>query len=99
VSVQGVPDGDDAETDQPERHRPFDGAAGPIAGLAHTDDLAGVGEGLLDAPPGRVTDHQIFRGRVQIGGDQREPITAVVAASSSGLVVADQNHPHGSAAE
>ena len=51
VPVQRVPDGDHAEADQPERHGPFDGAAGPIAGLAHTDDVAGVGEGLFDAPP------------------------------------------------
>jgi hypothetical protein len=51
VPVQGVPGGDHAEADQPEGNRSFDGAAGPIAGLAHADDLAGGGEGLLDAPP------------------------------------------------
>src|SRR5215203_1140097 len=51
VSVQRVPDGDHAETDQPERHRSFHGAACPVAGLADSDDLAGVGEGLLDSPP------------------------------------------------
>ena len=51
MTVQRVPDGDDAETDQPERHGPFYGAACPIAGLAHADDLAGVGESLFDSPP------------------------------------------------
>ena len=48
------------------RHGPLDGTAGPIAGLAHTHDLAGVGEGLLDSPPRRITGHQLFRGRFQI---------------------------------
>ena len=62
-------------------------------------DLAGVGEGLLDSPPCDVAGHQIFRGRFQIGGDQRKSITAVVTAPSPGLVVAHQNHPHGSAAK
>ena len=68
VSVQGVPDGDDAEADQPKRHGPFDGAACPIAGLAYADDLAGVGEGLLDHPPRRVAGHQIFRGGARTAG-------------------------------
>ena len=51
VAVQGVPEGDDAEADQPERHGPFHGATSPIAGLSDSDDLAGVGEGLFDSPP------------------------------------------------
>jgi len=51
MAVQRVPDGDHAETDQPERHRSFHGATCPIAGLADSDDLAGVGEGLFDSPP------------------------------------------------
>jgi hypothetical protein len=51
MTVQCVPDGDDAETDQPERHGPSHGATCAIAGLAHSDDLAGVGEGLFDSPP------------------------------------------------
>src|SRR6478735_9184692 len=48
MTVQRVPDGDNAETDQPERHRPFHGPTCPIAGLADPDDLAGISEGLLD---------------------------------------------------
>ena len=32
VPCRGVPDGDDAEADQPERHRPLHGMAYPIAG-------------------------------------------------------------------
>jgi len=95
--VQCVPDGDHAEADQPERHRPLDGTTGPIAGLTHTHDLAGVGEGLLDPPPCCIAGDQIFRGRFEIGGDQREPITAVITAASPGLVVAHQNDPDGSA--
>jgi hypothetical protein len=35
----------------PEGHRPFHAAACPIAGLTYADDLAGIGEGLLDSPP------------------------------------------------
>jgi hypothetical protein len=58
--VQRVPDGDHAEADQPERYCPFDGAACPIAGLAHAQDLAGVGEGLLNAPPCCIAGDQIF---------------------------------------
>ena len=50
VSVQGVPEGDDAETDQPERHCPFHGATCPTARLTDSDDLACVGEGLFDSP-------------------------------------------------
>jgi hypothetical protein len=73
VSVQGVPEGDDAEADQPERHRSFHGAACPIAGLADSDDLAGVGEGLFDSPPGGIAGYQVFRGGFEIGGDQWSP--------------------------
>ena len=62
MTVQRVPDGDDAETDQPERHCSFHGATCPIAGLAHSDDLARVGESLLDSPPRRIAGYQIFRG-------------------------------------
>jgi hypothetical protein len=51
VSVQGGPEGDHAATDQPERYCPFHGAACPIAGLAYADDLAGIGECLLDSSP------------------------------------------------
>ena len=54
VPVQRVPEGDHAETDQPERHRPFHGTPGPITGVAHAQDLAGIGEGLLDSPPCRI---------------------------------------------
>jgi hypothetical protein len=48
MTVQRVPDGDHAETDQSERHGPFHGTT--IVGLARPDDLAGVGEGLLNSP-------------------------------------------------
>jgi hypothetical protein len=51
VSVQRIPEGDDAEADQLEGHGSLDGATCPIAGLAHAHDLARVGEGLLDSPP------------------------------------------------
>jgi len=51
MTVQCVPDGDHAETDQPERHCPFHGATCPVTGFAHPDDLTGIGEGLLDSPP------------------------------------------------
>src|SRR3954454_12893471 len=99
VPVQGVPEGDQAETDQPEGHGSFHGTTCPIPGLAYPYDLTGVGEGLLDSPTGGITGYQIFRGRCQIGGDQRKSITAVVTIASAGLVVADQNDAHGSAAK
>jgi hypothetical protein len=98
VTVQCVPDGDDAETDQPERHGPFDGATCPIAGLTHSDDVANVGEGLLDSQARCVAGHQVFRGRFEIGGHQWQPIPAVVSVTSPRFVVADQNHAHGSGA-
>ena len=67
MTVQRIPDGDDAEAGQSERHRSFHGATCPITCLAHPDDLAGVGEGLLDSPTGGITGDQVFRGRFQIG--------------------------------
>jgi hypothetical protein len=93
MTVQRVPEGDDAETDQPERHGPFHGATCPIAGLAHSYDLAGVGEGLFDSPPCGITGYQIFCGRFQIGGHQGESIPAIVAVASARLIVAHQDHP------
>jgi hypothetical protein len=42
---------DHAEADQPERHRLLDRTTCPIAGLAHTYDVMGFGEGLLDPSP------------------------------------------------
>jgi hypothetical protein len=47
VAVPGVP-GDDEGGDQGERDGALDGAAGAVAGLAGAEDVAGVGEGLLD---------------------------------------------------
>ena len=99
MPVQRVPHGDHAETDQPERHRPFHGAACPIAGLTHTHDLAGISEGLLNSPPRRITGHQVFRRGFQIGGHQRKPITAMVTIAGTRLIVANQNDPHGTAAK
>jgi hypothetical protein len=51
VAVQRVPEGDHAETDQPERDGSFHGTTCPISRLTHTHDLAGIGEGLFDSPP------------------------------------------------
>ena len=87
------------KTDQSEGHRPLDGAACRIARLTHAYDLARIGEGLLDSPPRRITGHQIFRGRFQIGGDQWKPITTIVTSPGPRLVAANQNDPHGSAAK
>ena len=36
---------------------------------------------------------------MEIGSDQRQPVTAVVAVTSSWFVIADQDHPHGLAAK
>jgi hypothetical protein len=62
-----------------------------VAGLAHTHDLAGIGEGLLNSPPCGIAGYHIFCGRLEIGGHQWKPITAVVTIASPGLVVANQN--------
>ena len=56
--------------EQGERDGALDGAAGPGAGLAGAEDVAGVGEGLLDFPPGGVPCDQGGGGGVQVGGDQ-----------------------------
>ena len=99
VTVQGVPDGDHAKTDQPERHGPLHGATCPIAGFAHPDDLAGVGEGLLDSPARCVAGHQVFGRGFEIGGHQRKPVTAIVTVASPRFVIAHQDHAHGLAAK
>src|SRR5215470_1944132 len=54
VAVPGVPGDDEGGHDQGERDGALDGAAGAVAGLAGAEDVAGVGEGLLDGPPGCI---------------------------------------------
>jgi hypothetical protein len=70
VAVAGVPDDDQGMHEQGERDGPPDGAADPGAGLAGAEDVAGISEGLLDAPPGRVPLDQGGGGGGQAGGDQ-----------------------------
>jgi hypothetical protein len=48
VAVPGVPHHDQGADEQGERDGALDGAAGAGAGLAGAQDVAGVGEGLLD---------------------------------------------------
>ena len=48
VAVPGVPGDDQGAGEQGERDGAFDGSAGAVAGLAGAEDVAGVGEGLLD---------------------------------------------------
>src|SRR5689334_10590156 len=48
VAVPGVPGDDQGVDEQGERDGALDGAAGPVAGLAGAEHVAGVGEGLLD---------------------------------------------------
>jgi hypothetical protein len=48
VAVAGVPGDDQGVDEQGERDGALDGAAGPGAGLAGAEDVAGIGEGLLD---------------------------------------------------
>jgi hypothetical protein len=57
----------------------------------------GVGEGLLDSPACGVARYQIFCGRLEIGGHQRESVAAIVTVAGARLIVAHQND--GSAAE
>lgn len=70
VAVLGVPGDDEGGDDQGERDGALDGAAGAVAGFAGAEDVAGVGEGLLDAPPGGVAFDQPGGGGGQVGGDQ-----------------------------
>src|SRR5215475_2374495 len=70
AAVPGVPGDDEGGDDQGERDGALDGAAGAVAGLAGAEDVAGVGEGLLDGPPGCVAFDQGGGGAGQVGGDQ-----------------------------
>jgi hypothetical protein len=54
ASVAGVPDHDQGVHEQGEGDGAQDGAAGAVASLAGAEDVAGVGEGLLDGPTGGV---------------------------------------------
>lgn len=92
VSVLGVAEGDQAQAGQPEGHGTFDSTAEPVAGLSHSEDLACIGEGLLDAPPTGVAGHHILGCRGQVCGDQRQSVTAVIAVSGAGCVITDQDH-------
>jgi hypothetical protein len=53
-----------------------------LAGLAHSHDLAGLGEGLFESPPGGIAGYQIFRGGFEAGGDQWDPVAVVVTITS-----------------
>ena len=54
----------------------LDGEPGPVAGLAGAQDVAGVGERLLDRPPGGVArDERAGRGGA-VGGDQGQVVAA-----------------------
>ena len=48
VAVPGIPHDDQGVNEQGERDGALDGAAGAVAGLPGAQDVAGVGEGLLD---------------------------------------------------
>jgi len=65
--------------------------ADAVAGLASAQHVAGVGERLLDRPPGGITGHQCAGGRGQVGGDQGQ----VIAAGR--VLVAGQDQAHGAA--
>jgi hypothetical protein len=54
VAVSGVPHDDQCVDEQGERDGALDGAAGAVAGLAGAQNVAGVGEGLLDGPAAGV---------------------------------------------
>jgi len=78
VAVPGVPADDQRVHQQGEGDGALDGAPDPVAGLAGAQDVAGVGEGLLDAPAGGVT-------RDERGGDAARSV--VIRARSYPLVV------------
>jgi hypothetical protein len=89
VAVAGVPDDGQGVHEQGERDGALDGVLDAVAGLAGAQDVAGVGERLLDAPPGGVPGHQGGRAGVQVGGDQSQVIAA------GGALVAGQDQPDG----
>jgi hypothetical protein len=59
---------------------------GAVAGLAGAQDVAGVGEGLLDGPAGGVAGDQGGRAGGRVGGDQGE---------QAGVAVAGEDDPDG----
>ena len=99
VSVQRVPDGDHAETDQAERHVRSTARRVRLRASPPPTIWRASAKGLLDSPPPCVTRHHVFRGRSEIGGHHGEPIIAIVTAASPRLIVANQNDPDDSAAK
>jgi len=72
-----------------ERDSALDGKPDPVAGLAGAQDVAGVGECLLDGPPGGLAGHERGRGGGAVGGDQGQ------VRSAGGVLVAGQDQAHG----
>jgi hypothetical protein len=75
VAVPCVPDDDQGVHEQGERDGALDGA-GRGCGPRRRQDVAGVGERLLDAPRGGVPCHQGDRAGGQVGGDQGQVVAA-----------------------
>ena len=86
VAVPAVPGEDEGPGDQGERNGALDGTAGAVAGLAGTEDVAGVGEGLLDGPAGGVAGDQGDGSTGQVCGDYGE---------QAGVAVAGEDDPDG----
>ena len=62
IAGGGVPAGGDGLAGELERDGPLDGAGGAVAGLPGAEDLPGVFDRDLDAPPGRVSLDDLRRG-------------------------------------
>ena len=88
----GVPGGGDGLAGELERDGALDGAGGAVAGLACAEDLAGVLDRDLDAPPGGIPLDDLREPGAGVGGDQGH-----VVPGRRG--VTDQHDLHGPGAE
>lgn len=93
MSVQRVPEDQDAVTGQLERDGAFDGFLGAVAGLADAEDGLDLEEGDLDRPTGRVAGDDLLWCRVRLGGDQCDAVTLGGLGFLAGLT--DQDDPDG----
>ena len=88
VSVQRVPDDDEAVDAEAQRHGAFHRAPQSVAGLADAEQLFAGGDGGLDRPAVRVAVHDGLGVAVGVGGeDRQDPVAGGVADQDGGAFV------------
>lgn len=93
VSVERVPEQQDAVAEQSEWDGALDGLGHTVAGLSDTEDVLDVEKGDFDAPSGRVASNDDLGWRREVGGDQRDAVTP--GRIDVAGVVTDEDDPHG----